>query len=670
MWSVTGIQALAAPLRRPATATVVATLAAAVSIACAAGAVALHPAIPGVVAPQPADLVVATAFPLVAVLVIAHQPRNLVGWLLLTCATMGPYLLAGQYAARTIDDPTLLTDLAAWVSVWGFVSYFVLWALTPLHFPDGELPSARWRPVRRILVGLLVALTVARMLAPVESDVWDRIQNPLGLDGWAGWGVLNVVTLVSAMSLVFLGGIAGVASVVTRTRRAQGAERQQMLWLLLGVGWLVVANVVQLALEPTGATGDVWFVLGMVGLVVALGVGVIRHELFDVGEGLRRTIVNGVLVALLGVAAVAVLGAAGAGGQPQRVALAAVAVVALLAAAAHDQLQQVVDRVVVGQRQDPQGVLTSLRRRLDLATGPLDALGQLAQGLGDTLRLPFVRIDALDSGLPPVTSGKPTAETMSFPVTEGADRLGTLTVARRAGSARFTRRERRTLEAVASQVGTLLRQATLSAEIQGQREQLVTAREDERRRLRRDLHDGVGPSLAGIAMQLDGLAGRLAEHPELAARAEAARDDLRRTVSSVRRMVDGLRPPALDDMGLEGALRELVGRYEERVSLRCDVPPDLPAATEAAAYLITSEAVTNAMRHSGGDHCDVELRAASPWLVITVADDGHGIPESAPRGVGLTSMRDRAAEVGGLLEVTTTAEGTVVRTHLPLEVRS
>lgn len=667
---MTGIQALAAPLRRPASTTVLASLAAVISVACAAGAVALHPDTPGVVAPQPADLVIATAFPLVAVLVIAHQPRNLVGWLLLTCATMGPYLIAGQYAARTVDDPTFLTDVAAWVSVWGFVSYFVLWALAPLHFPDGELPSPRWRPVRRILVGLLVALTVARMFAPVESDAWDRIRNPLGLEGWRGWGALNVITLASAMSLVFVGGVAGVAAVVIRTRHAQGADRQRMLWLLLGVAWLVAANVLQLALEPTGTGDDVWFVFGMLGLVVALGVGVIRHELFDVGEGLRRSIVNVVLVALIGVAAVAVLGAAGAGGQPQRVALAALAVVALLAAAAHDQLQQVVDRVVVGQRQDPQGVLTSLRRRLDLATGPLDALGQLAQGLCDTLRLPFVRIEPLEPGLPPITSGAPTGETVSFPVTEGTERLGTLSVGRRSGATRFTRRERGTLEAVAGQVGTLLRQATLSAEIQGQREQLVTAREDERRRLRRDLHDGVGPSLAGIAMQLDGLAGRLAENPELAARAEAARDDLRRTVSSVRRMVDGLRPPALDDMGLEGALRQLVDRYDGRVSLRCDVPLDLPAATEAAAYLIVSEAVTNAMRHSGCDHCRVDLAPESPWLVFTVADDGNGIPESAPRGVGLTSMRDRAAEVGGLLEVTTTPQGTVVRTHLPLEARS
>jgi signal transduction histidine kinase len=663
---MTGIWALAAPLRRPATPTVLAALAAACSIGTSVAAAAMHDGLDAV-APQAADLVVATAFPLVAVLIVAHQPRNAVGWMLLTSATMGPYLLAGQYAVRTASDPTLLTDAAAWYSVWGFGSYFVLWALAPIHFPDGTLPSPRWRPVRNLLAGLVVVLVLARMFSPVPSDVSPDVDNPLGIDGA---DFLKYLTLVSATGLAVCGGIAGVLAVVVRMRRSAGVERQRMGWLLAGLAWLAAANLVQVALRPFQDGNDLLFVVGLVGLVVALGAGVIRHELFDVGEGLRRTLVNGVLVLLLGIAAVAVLGAAGAGDQPQRVALAALAVVALLAAAAHDQLQQVVDRVVVGQRQDAAGVLTSLRRRLDLATGPLDALGQLAQGVADALRLPYVRIDALESGLPPVTSGTPTPDVVAFPVTEGTDRLGTLTVGRRATSARFTRRERRTLEAVAGQVGTLLRQATLSAEIQGQREQIVTAREDERRRLRRDLHDGVGPSLAGIAMQLDGLAGRLAEHPELAARAEAARDDLRRTVGSVRRMVDGLRPPALDDMGLDGALRQLVERYDGRVTLSCDVPPDLPAAVEAAAYLITSEAVTNAMRHSECERCDVDLRPASPWLVISVADDGHGIPESAPRGVGLTSMRDRAAEVGGLLEVTTTTHGTVVRTHLPLEVRS
>ena len=413
---MTGIWALAAPLRRPATPTLLAAIAALCSIGTSVAAVAMHDGLDAV-APQPADLVVATAFPLVAVLVVAHQPRNAVGWMLLTCATMGPYLLAGQYAVRTTPDPTLLTDVAAWYSVWGFASYFVLWALAPIHFPDGTLPSPRWRLVRRFLVALLVVLLVARMFSPVPSDVSPELDNPLGI---AGADFLKYVTLVSATGLAAAGGVAGVVAVIVRMRRSTGVERQRMWWLLVGLAWLAAANLVQVALRPFQDAGDLLFVIGLIGLVVALGVGVIRHELFDVGESLRRTLVSGVLVVLIAVAAVAVLGAAGAGDQPQRVALAALAVVALLAAAAHDQLQQVVDRVVVGQRQDPQGVLTSLRRRLDLATGPLDALGQLAHGVSDTLRLPYVRIESQDAGFPPVTSGSPThGKTWDFPGDRG-----------------------------------------------------------------------------------------------------------------------------------------------------------------------------------------------------------------------------------------------------------
>jgi signal transduction histidine kinase len=615
-----------------------------------------------------ADLVLAIAFPLVGLLVIAHQPRNLVGWLLLICSTMGPYLLAGQYALRTADSPTPVTGLATWYSVWGFAPYFVLWALTPMHFPDGELPGPRWRWVRAGLVALLATLVLARMFAPVDSDVSPGLANPIGVAG-AGW--LNVVTLASAVSLAILGGIAGALAVVQRSRRTRGAERRALRWLQLGVAWLVTANVVNLALTAYGHGSDLLFALGMLGLVVALGVGVIRHQLFDVGAGLRRSLVNAVLVGLLGVAAIAILGAAGAGPQPERLALVAVAVAALLAAAAHDQLQRVVDRLVFGQRQDPQAVLSTLRRRLDLATGPMDALRQLAHGLRETLRLPYVRVEPSAPALAAVSSGTATVDVLELPARESGTVLGRLVVGRRSAGSRFNRRERRALEAVADQVGTLLRQAELSAELQARREELVTTREDERRRLRRDLHDGIGPSLAGIAMQLDRLAGRLTDHPELAARAEAARDDLRRTVTSVRRIVDGLRPPALDDVGLRGALTQLTGQYESRARL-CSPPdlPDLPAATEAAAYLIAGEALTNAMRHSSCRRCDVEVTIDHPWLVVTVTDDGTGIPEAARAGVGLTSMRDRAAEAGGLLEVTATAAGTTVRTHLPLGSRA
>ena len=658
---MTGLQVLATPLRRPQATTAVACAAAATSLVCAIGAVALHGSAGA--PPQPADLVLATVYPLVAALIIAHQPRNLVGWLLISCATMGPYLLAGQYAMSTWSEPSALTYFAAWYSVWGFFPYFVLWALTPMHFPDGALPAPRWRGVRRALCGLLATLVLARMFAPVPSDVSPTIGNPLGIAG-AQW--LNVITLATSLLLLVLGAAVGVAAVVQRTRRAHGVERRRMWWLLVGVGWLALANVLSLVLEPLQSQSDPWFVLGLLGLVACIGVGVIRHELFEVREGLRRWIVNGVLVVLIAAAAAATLAATGTGGQPRRIALLTLAVVCLLVAAAHDQLQQVVDRAVFGHRQDPTAVLASLRRRLDLSTGPVDALGQLVGGVCEALRVPYARIDPVTPTVPVLEVGTATTEAVTFSAVDSGETVGHLVVGYRAGS-RFTRRDRRVLDAVAERAGTLLRQAELSAEVQAQREKLVAAREDERRRLRRDLHDGVGPALAGIAMQLDQLAGRLDHQPDLVERATVARDDLRRTVGSVRRMVDGLRPAALDDLGLVGALSLLADRYEGGVVLHCEELPELSAASEAAAFLVTGEAITNAMRHSGCRTCTVEVHSEPPWLVVTVTDDGRGIPESAPPGVGLRSMRDRTAEVGGRLEVTSATDGTVVRVQLPVQ---
>ena len=637
-----------------------------VSVCCAAGAELVHRQTPSASAPAGADLVLAVAFPVVAGVILASQPRNLVGWLLLSSAAMGPYLLAGQYAAHTDSSPTPVTALAAWYSIWGFAPYFVLWVLTPMHFPDGRLPSDRWVPIRRVLVGLLVVLVTARMFAPVDSDVSDRVSNPLGLHGGV-W--LDVVTLVVSVLLEVLGAVAGVAAVVGRWRPSGGHERRRLRWLLLGVGWLALCNMAGLALMPLGRPSDPWLAAGMLGLVGALGIGVVRHRLFDVRDGLRRSIATTVLVVLLAAASVAVLAATGAKQQPERLALTTIAVVCLLAAAAHEQLQHLADRVMFGQRQDPDAVMTSLRRRLDLATGPLDALGQLADGLQERLRLPYVRIDAAIGQLPPVVAGEPVSHTLVLEVVEAGDVVGGLTVGLRDRDERPTGRDRKALETVAHQIGAQLRQAALSAEVQAQRELVVGARENERRRIRRDLHDGVGPALAGVAMQLDQLAARLDDEPELADRAREARDELRATVGSVRRLVDGLRPPALDDVGLTGALANLLAPYGERVRLHVAPLPVLPAATEAAAYLIGGEAASNALRHSGCRTCALELEPDPPWLVVTVTDDGSGIPVGAPQGVGLTSMRDRAAEVGGLLEVVTSPQGTEVRARLPLETR-
>jgi signal transduction histidine kinase len=245
--------------------------------------------------------------------------------------------------------------------------------------------------------------------------------------------------------------------------------------------------------------------------------------------------------------------------------------------------------------------------------------------------------------------------------------VGVLVVGRRSRNERLRPEDEAALQEVARRTGALLREAALSEDLQQAYEQTVLAREEERKRLRRDLHDGVGPALAGMALQLDSLAGRLTEDPALAARAEGLRDRLRGTVGEVRRIVDGLRPAALDELGLAAALEALATDDAAiTVTVRTAVPDDLPAAVEVAAYRIASEAVANALRHSGAQHVTLTVSSADGALAVTVTDDGRGFGADATAGVGLQSLHDRAAEVGGTLTVTSTAEGTTVRAELPL----
>lgn len=650
----------------------VAGLLALVSIACAASAYALHryvqarTTIP--VDLDTTDLVFATTFPVVAALIVLTQPRNRVGWLLLTTCLMGPYLLAGQVGAQTLlpGAPPPLASMAIWVSIWGYLPYLVVWGLVPLHFPDGTLPSPRWRPVRLVAVSLIAVEGLARMFAPIESDTAHQLANPLGVHG-AEW--LNVVTLAASILVVYGCGAVGVAAIWVRLRNAAGVERAQLLWLLVGAVALVGSTVVGAAVGGQGA--NIGMGVGLVALILAIGVAVVRHRLFDITTALSRTVVYGALTACLLVAYVAVLAGVQAIAPGRRFAYFAIAVVALVVAAARDQMQRLMERLLFGLRRDPYAVLSQVQGRLDLATGPMDALAQAAEGLRSALKLPYVAVAGADDRLAPVESGAvpSAADAMErVPLRIGADDLGVLTVAHRRPGERFGTGERAAINDVAQRATTLLSQAALMHDLQRSRERLVVAREEERRRLRRDLHDGLGPQLAAMAMQLDTMAAELeTTQPEQAARATRLREQLRSTVAEVRHVVDDLRPAAVDELGLTDAVRQLAAPYGDTMVVDAEDLPALSAATEVAAYRIVAEAVTNAMRHAEAERCLVRLDHDGRWLVVEVHDDGTGLDPSARPGVGLQSMRERASEVGGRFEVRTGPDGTTVTARLPLE---
>jgi signal transduction histidine kinase len=215
-----------------------------------------------------------------------------------------------------------------------------------------------------------------------------------------------------------------------------------------------------------------------------------------------------------------------------------------------------------------------------------------------------------------------------------------------------------------------VRSARLAEDLQASRERLVLAREDDRRRIRRDLHDGLGPALGGVAMRIEAAGNALESDPTRArALLQQSRDDIADALADVRRLVHGLRPPALDDLGLLDALGQLVERARltgVSVDLDAEELPALPAAVEVATYRIVSEALTNCLRHAEADACRIVLAPDSAGITITVSDDGAGIADDVVAGVGLSSMRERAEELGGRTDVTCPPDGgTVVRAWIP-----
>ena len=216
--------------------------------------------------------------------------------------------------------------------------------------------------------------------------------------------------------------------------------------------------------------------------------------------------------------------------------------------------------------------------------------------------------------------------------------------------------------------------ALLTEDLRASRERLVTAREEERRRLRRDLHDGLGPALAAIGMRAGAAESLVREDPARAAALLAElQAEVTTAVADVRRLVDALRPPAIDEVGLVGALRLAADRLDSPGAPQLVVEadgglPELPAAVEVAAYRIGTEAMTNAVRHASAATCSLRLVGGSD-LTVVVEDDGRGMPSVPRAGVGLTSMRERAAELGGECRVEARpGGGTRVVARLPLVV--
>ena len=552
-------------------------------------------------------------------------------------------------------------------------------------FPDGRFVP-RWT---RWVALAWIAWQVPRYFFP------DWYLDPTGWHALVSTGVW----------LIALG--TAVYSQVHRYRRASSpAQRQQIKWVVFGIsaalaGFLgMVLALLAFAPTPTSPGALLAHLIGytfvgylaMLLIPVSIGISMLRHRLFDVDLVINRALVYGALTATVVGLYVLVVGGLGELLQLRGnliVSLLATGLAAVIFQPLRDRLQRGANRLMYGERDDPYAVLSRLGSRLESTPAHDAVLPAVTRTVLEALKLPYAEIqlrrdDGFDTA---AAAGDRVENTLSLPLVYGGEEVGRLVLGPRAGEEGFADAERRLLEDLAHQIGASAHAALmtdealrLSADLQRSRERLVEAREEERRRLRRDLHDGLGPQLSSQALTIDAVRRLMRRDPDAAEELLLElKADAQDAVADIRRLVYGLRPPALDDLGLLGALRETAEQFGAKgLSVSVEGPeggclPPLSAAVEVAAYRITQEALTNVARHAGAKTCTVRFEIEEAGVLrIEVRDDGRGIPAPQARsavraGVGLTSMRERASELGGSLIVEPLPEGgTRVRARLPL----
>jgi signal transduction histidine kinase len=423
-------------------------------------------------------------------------------------------------------------------------------------------------------------------------------------------------------------------------------------------------------------------------------VAILRHGLYDIDRLVNRTLVYGALTACIaGIYALAVggIGTVFEARGDFGISLLAAVLVAVLFQPLRSRLQRGVNRLMYGERDEPYAVTSRLGRRLEATIEPEAVLPTVTETIAQALKLPYVAI-LLKEGegyRSAAAYGSPTEESESLPLVYQREEIGRLLIAPRAPGEEFSTADRRLLEDLARQAEVAAHAVRLTTDLQRSRERLVATREEERRRLRRDLHDGVGPTLTGLALQLNA-ARKMVVHEQTQDAAETlARLEERteETIDEMRRLIYGLRPPALDDFGVLASIRQQAQshgmfdypagagsdeRAENRSRFSMEAPeelPPLPAAVEVACYRIVQEALTNVARHAQAGICRVSIAVDSEasMMSVEITDDGVGIPGDRVAGVGLSSMRERAEELGGTLLVGSAPEGgTRVLARLPL----
>lgn len=590
---------------------------------------------------------------------------------LLVMFNMGTSTLVLPLVYPALTFPVMLISLLGQVALGLFL----------LLFPNGRL-MPRW-------IGLLVPLTIFQAIAFVAPP-----SSPFNTNNLPEW-------FDGLIALSVYGGI--IIAQIYRYRKASNAiERQQTKWVAFGI-IIVAASFALLGLlfgvlfpevnrpDSPYSLLQIAYPLLLLVLPITIGFAVLRYRLWDIDLIINRTLVYGLLTAFvigMYVLVVGYLGALLRTNGNLGISLIATGIVAVLFQPLRNFLQRSINRLLYGLRDEPYVVLAGLGQRLKATLDPDAVLATIVETVREALKLSYAAIEVKEGAafVLAASSGPPLVKEMpQLPLIHQGEVVGMLTIAPRGRDETLTPADLRLLDDLTHQIGSAVHTVRLTSDLQAltqdlkrSREHLITAREEERRRLRRDLHDGLGPMLSAIMLKV-GLVRTLYQRDakvtdKLLKQIET---EIESVIDDIRRLVYNLRPPTLDELGLIDTVREYVDRldaeeYTDSVALKItveapEVLPALPAAVEVAAYRIVQEAITNVIRHADAQACRVRF-LMEETLQIEICDDGKGIEEvERIRGLGLTSMRERAEELGGTLSIKKIKSGgTQVTACLPL----
>jgi signal transduction histidine kinase len=651
----------------------------------------------------------AYAIPLLLIggLIRARRPDEPLGKLLLAQGVAAAVMLAtGEYATFSALGHRGLpfTGGAAWVSSVIQSALVVSLVLLVLAFPTGRLVSRRWRIVGwAVIVVMLLGMGTAAFGGPMFNSNIDYIRNPLAIHPNAA-----LKALVGVGTEVFVPfSIVGVlAHLVVRYRRSTGEEREQLKWFLsASVAAPIIIFVPTFFFQNVmnGFFGNVAWTIGPLGVILAVGVAILRYRLYDIDVVINRTLVYGLLAAFITAVYVAIvvgIGAAvGQGARPNLgLSILATAVVAVAFQPVRQRVQRLANRLVYGKRATPYEVLSAFSERVSAGVAGDETLAKVAQMLGDATAASTTVWLATDGSLEPAVTwpedGRPSRPvpvgsdpdplpieaTLALPVRHQGALLGAISLVKRPGE-RLAPAEEQLARDLAAQAGLVLHNVRLVAELrarlaelQSSRAKLVAAQDRARKRLERNIHDGAQQQLVALSVKANLARQLAAKNPAKADELlRSLRSDLDRTLADLSELTRGMVPAALSELGLVDALRAQASRAALPVVIdAADDLGELPVDVQAAVYFSVLEALQNVAKYASASRAVVRVRARDDGHVFEVEDDGRGFDTSTTSyGTGMRGMAERLTGVGGALDVRSVlGAGTTVTGRIPSAARS